>query len=89
MRFAKFENVTQIVIGRSRGGFFSELLRRSLPHELVRRTQDIAIHLVTREAEHASAQQPLALGRTARARSRCLSSTRRWPLRPRWRSAKC
>jgi two-component system sensor histidine kinase KdpD len=51
LRFAKFENVTQIVIGRSHGGFFSELFRRSLPHELVRRTQDIAIHLVTREAE--------------------------------------
>ena len=51
LRFARFENVTQIVIGRSRGGFLSELLRRSLPHELVRRTQDIAIHLVTREAE--------------------------------------
>jgi two-component system sensor histidine kinase KdpD len=49
LRFSKFENVTQIVIGRSRGGFFSELLRRSLPHELVRRTQDIAIHVVTRE----------------------------------------
>src|SRR5579862_7555718 len=51
LRFAKFENVTQIVIGRSRGGFISELLRRSLPHELVRRTQDIAIHLVTRQTE--------------------------------------
>ena len=51
LRFAKFENVTQIVIGRSRDTFFSELLHRSLPHELVRRTQDIAIHLVTREAE--------------------------------------
>ena len=51
LRFAKFENVTQIVIGRSHGGFFSELLRRSLPHELVRRTQDIAIHLVTRQVE--------------------------------------
>src|SRR6185437_6303521 len=51
LRFAKFENATQIVIGRSRGSFFSELLRRSLPHELVRRTQDIAIHLVTRETE--------------------------------------
>lgn len=53
LRFSKFENVTQIVIGRSNGGFFSELLRRSLPHELVRRTQDIAIHLVTRESEPA------------------------------------
>jgi two-component system sensor histidine kinase KdpD len=51
LRFAKFENVTQIVVGRSRGGFINELLRRSLPHELVRRTQDIAIHLVTREME--------------------------------------
>jgi two-component system sensor histidine kinase KdpD len=50
LRFSKFENVTQIVIGRSRGGFVNELLRRSLPHELVRRTQDIAIHVVTREA---------------------------------------
>jgi len=51
LRFAKFENVTQIVVGRSRGGFFAELLRRSLPHELLRRTEGIAIHLVTREAE--------------------------------------
>src|SRR6476469_9725459 len=33
LRFAKFENVTQIVIGRSRGGYLSEVLRRSLPHE--------------------------------------------------------
>src|SRR4051794_721751 len=51
LRFAKFENVTQIVVGRARGGFINELLRRSLPHELVRRTPDIAIHLVTREAD--------------------------------------
>ena len=58
LRFAKFENVTQIVVGRSPGGFFSELLRRSLPHELVRRTQDIAIHLVTREVEQ-PARAPL------------------------------
>jgi two-component system sensor histidine kinase KdpD len=53
LRYAKFENVTQIVIGRSRGGFFNELFRRSLPHELVRRTEDIAVHLVTREVEGA------------------------------------
>jgi two-component system, OmpR family, sensor histidine kinase KdpD len=46
LRFGKFENVTQIVIGRSPGGMWSELLRRSLPHELVRRAQDIAIHIV-------------------------------------------
>ena len=47
LRFSKFENVTQIVIGRSRGGIFAELFRRSLPHELIRRVDDIAIHLVT------------------------------------------
>ncbi len=58
LRFSKFENVTQIVIGRSHGGFFSELLRRSLPHELVRRTQDIAIHLVTRQLEAAPPAPP-------------------------------
>jgi two-component system sensor histidine kinase KdpD len=51
LRFAKFENVTQIVIGRPRDSFWSELLHRSLPHELVRRTLDIAIHLVTRDSE--------------------------------------
>jgi two-component system sensor histidine kinase KdpD len=54
LRFAKFENVTQIVVGRSHAGFFNELLRRSLPHELVRRSQDIAIHLVTGQVETAS-----------------------------------
>jgi two-component system sensor histidine kinase KdpD len=47
LRYAKFENVTQIVVGRSASGFFAEILRRSLPHELVRRADDIAIHLVT------------------------------------------
>ena len=58
LRFARFENVTQIVIGRSRGGFLRELLRRSLSHELVHRTRDIAIHLVTREAEAGSPRKP-------------------------------
>src|SRR5215510_9055135 len=57
LRFARFENVTQIVIGRARDSFVSELLHRSLPHELVRRTQDIAIHLVTREGD-TSAKTP-------------------------------
>lgn len=51
LRFARFENATQIVIGRSRNGFFSELFRRSLPHELIRRAEGIAIHLITRDTE--------------------------------------
>ncbi|MGC1467699.1 MAG: sensor histidine kinase KdpD [Pseudolabrys sp.] len=59
LRFARFENVTQIVVGRSRGGFISELLRRSLPHELVRRTQDIAIHVVTHATAAATVAKPV------------------------------
>lgn len=63
LRFARFENVTQIVIGRSRGGFLSELLRRSLPHELIRKTQDIAIHVVTRETEVGATSRPRSVWR--------------------------
>ncbi|HVY21080.1 MAG TPA: sensor histidine kinase KdpD [Bauldia sp.] len=51
LRLARFENVTQIVIGRSRGGFVSELFGRSLPHELLRRAEDIAVHVVTQRDE--------------------------------------
>ncbi len=47
LRFARFENVTQVVIGRSRSGILAVLTGRSLPHELVGRADDIAIHLVT------------------------------------------
>jgi two-component system sensor histidine kinase KdpD len=47
LRLARFENVTQIVVGRSGGGLFAEIFRRSLPHELVRRAEDIAVHVVT------------------------------------------
>lgn len=47
LRFARFENVTQIVVGRSRSGWWSELLGRSLPHQLVHHAEDIAIHVVT------------------------------------------
>lgn len=51
LRVAKFENVTQIVIGRSPEGLWNEIFRRSLPHELIRCVRDIPIHLVTSEAK--------------------------------------
>jgi two-component system sensor histidine kinase KdpD len=51
LRFARFENVTQIVIGRSRAGFLSSLLGRSLPQELLKRAGDFAIHLVAGKPE--------------------------------------
>ncbi|HEX6001504.1 MAG TPA: sensor histidine kinase KdpD [Hyphomicrobiaceae bacterium] len=47
LRVARFENATQIVVGRSRGRLLAELFRSSLPYELVRRAEGIAIHFVT------------------------------------------
>jgi two-component system, OmpR family, sensor histidine kinase KdpD len=46
LRFARRENITQIVLGRSRGGLFARLRRRSLTDEIVRRSSDIAVHVV-------------------------------------------
>lgn len=52
LRFAKFENATQIVVGRStQGRWFAEAFGRSLPHQLVRYAEDIAIHVVTLASE--------------------------------------
>ncbi|HMK90217.1 MAG TPA: sensor histidine kinase KdpD [Methylocystis sp.] len=51
LRFARRENFTQIVLGRSRAGVFAGLLRRSLTLELVRRARDIAVHVVTDSSE--------------------------------------
>jgi two-component system sensor histidine kinase KdpD len=49
LRFARRENITQIVVGRSRAGFFARLFRRSLTDEIARRSPDIAVHLVISE----------------------------------------
>jgi K+-sensing histidine kinase KdpD len=46
LRFARRENITQIVIGRSRAGFFARLLRKSLTEEIAQRSTDIAVHVV-------------------------------------------
>lgn len=51
LRFARRENFTQIVVGRSRAGFFARLARRSLTQELVRSARDIAVHVVTDASE--------------------------------------
>ncbi|MBO0733029.1 MAG: sensor histidine kinase KdpD [Methylocapsa sp.] len=49
LRFAREENITQIVVGRSRSGLLARLLRRSLTDEIVRRSTDIAVHVVIPE----------------------------------------
>ncbi len=58
LRYARAENVTQIVIGRSGAGFLAELFRKSLPHELVRRADDIAIHFITGAQSEGSGWRP-------------------------------
>ncbi|MBI3702230.1 MAG: sensor histidine kinase KdpD [Afipia sp.] len=47
LRYCRFENVTQVVIGRSRQSMLSSFLRRSLQDEIIRRAEDIGVHVVT------------------------------------------
>src|SRR5882757_10246004 len=56
LRYARHNNVTQIVVGRSRAGRWGEFVRRSLPQELVRNAVGIGVHVVT--AEGGPAVQP-------------------------------
>jgi two-component system sensor histidine kinase KdpD len=49
LRFARRSNVSQIIIGRSRSSWVKEVLRRSLAHELVRRSNGIAVHVLTEQ----------------------------------------
>ncbi|WP_395944753.1 DUF4118 domain-containing protein [Brevundimonas sp.] len=51
-------NVTQIVIGKTRGGRFSEWMGRALATELLRKAQGVAVHVVT-EGD-LSAPEPVA-----------------------------
>ncbi len=74
-RFALRQNITLIVIGRSRSGWLKRLLRRSLSDEIVRQAKGIGVHVVTGEESRsrlswhqskltltAAAAAPLAVG---------------------------
>jgi two-component system, OmpR family, sensor histidine kinase KdpD len=59
LQFARRENITQIIVGRSRAGYFARLLRRSLTEEIVRRSTDTAVHIVMDgEAKSAFERRP-------------------------------
>lgn len=47
LQYAKRNNATQIVIGRSRGGWLREVFQRSLVQALVRRSEGVSVHIVT------------------------------------------
>jgi two-component system sensor histidine kinase KdpD len=46
LQLARRENITQIVVGRSRAGLWARLAGRSLTSAIVRRSQNIGVHVV-------------------------------------------
>ena len=56
LAYASAENITQIVVGRSRAGFVRRLLGRSLSDALLRRARLVGVHVVTGEAGRESNQ---------------------------------
>jgi two-component system sensor histidine kinase KdpD len=51
LAFAHRENITQIVVGRSRAGLLATLMGRSLSGALVRRARNIGVHVVIGDPE--------------------------------------
>jgi two-component system sensor histidine kinase KdpD len=51
LKYARRENITQIVVGRSHVGVVAKLMRRSLPDELLRLSTDIGVYVVTTDTE--------------------------------------
>ena len=47
LRFAAQENITQIVMGRSRPGFLKRLMGRSLSDEILHRSHGVSVHVLT------------------------------------------
>jgi two-component system, OmpR family, sensor histidine kinase KdpD len=56
LRYARRENITQIVVGRSRAGWLATLAGRSLSAALVRRSINIGVHIVTGERQESAAR---------------------------------
>jgi two-component system sensor histidine kinase KdpD len=55
LRYAKRENITQIICGRSRSDWLARLWKRSLPDEIVAQAEDIAVHVVAGKRQPARA----------------------------------
>ena len=54
LSYAKRNNITQIIIGRSKAGLLGRLLGRSLSRDLVRRAQGLSVLIAAPEAEKPS-----------------------------------
>ncbi|MFG1463589.1 sensor histidine kinase KdpD [Xanthobacter sp. DSM 24535] len=66
LRFARFENVTQVVVAQARPSRLNRVLSRTLADALVRKADGIAVHVVTfgAEAETAPARRVRSLHAT-------------------------
>jgi len=51
LQYAQRENITQIVVGRSRASLWATLMGRSLSSAIVRRSKNISVHVVVGETE--------------------------------------
>ena len=54
-RIARRENITQVVVGRPRRSLLARLTRRALPDELLRRSGEINVHIVSGDDEEEAA----------------------------------
>ena len=57
LRYARQENITQIIVGRSRAGLIARALGRSLSDAIVRRSTDIGVHVLTANKETAASSR--------------------------------
>lgn len=71
LRYARNHNITQIVIGKSKASWLRTFLGRSLIHELVQRSDKIAVHIVPSEGDDRSL--------VGRLRFRPFDAWRPWP----------
>ena len=60
LRFAAQENITQIIMGRSRAGFLKQFLGRSLSDEIMRQAHGVSVHVIT---DDQPASMPIRLRR--------------------------
>jgi two-component system sensor histidine kinase KdpD len=67
LAYAQRENITQIVVGRSRAGFFRRLFGRSLSDALLRRAELVGVYVVTSERKYNERPRAKAFGTRLRA----------------------
>ena len=58
LTYAARENITQIVVGRSRAGFLATLMGRSLSDALIRRAQGVGVYVVNGEPAATPSRPP-------------------------------